>query len=84
MQQVAIIFEFVDLLQSHPALNAASNGGRFVSREINRCRSSQQTKDMLHIAAVANLRGLRVEAVSNIGMMTNASDFLCNAGTESE
>src|ERR1700730_8610295 len=33
MQQVAIIVEFVDLLQGHPALNTASYCGRFVPRE---------------------------------------------------
>ena len=45
---------------------------------------SQQTENLLHIAAVAHLVGLGVEAVSDVRMMTNASDLLCYSARESE
>src|ERR1700729_1159239 len=85
MQQLAIIAYLVDFLQSHAALNATADGGRFVAGEIDRGEPPQQTKYLLHITLFAGLPRLRVVAVGDVRVVTDASDFPRNAhGSQNE
>ena len=80
MEKGAIVLQLFELLQRHTALDAAADGGLFIAGEIDRRQPSQQAKDLIHIAVVAQLLRRMLQAVSNVGMLADARDFLRDAG----